>query len=909
MYRPSTLKIKLLKAGMLVIAALLLLATVNIYSVVRSTRALSLVYLNEVEPVSALVSIDRELKEIRFRLAGVLLDQMPSVGSSNQLRQAISDIPRAWATFKLGTRNNAVSQDTAARIAKIDQEIPAFLSFAHELNASYATEDKRRLSILLEDDWPVVQANLVKPVGMLISEQQARVKITYETSRRAGIKLIVLGIAVSLGTIFFLTFFGYRFTQSIGTVTDSNRSLEIEVVERKGAEHELLRANETLRILIHASPVAIVALDLEGVVQLWNPAATRLFGWDEQEVIGRFLPTVPQDGQDEFQQKLRRALNGEDIFAQEVYRQRKDGSIVEVSTSTAALRDAKGHVTGAIAVLVDITERKRAEKEIQNAQAAAEAANRAKSEFLANMSHEIRTPMNGVIGMTELTLDTELTPEQREYLGMVKTSADALLTVINDILDFSKIEAGKLEIDPIDFSIRNNVEDTTKMLALKAHQKGLELVTYVDPDVPEVLIGDPTRLRQIFFNLLGNAVKFTEQGEVVLRVAVHARVDSVVCLHFSITDTGIGIPEGRQKIIFEAFNQADGSTTRKYGGTGLGLTITTRLINLMAGNIWVESELGKGSTFHFTANFGVGSTPALRTSEEASAELQDLRVLVVDDNATNRRILREILLQWRMKPTLVDGGQEALFLLQHAQRAGTPFPLVLTDMQMPDMDGFALAEIIKQTPALAGATIMMLTSAGQRGDGARCRELGVKAYLTKPLKQSELREAILAVLRGGAINAEARDTLVTRHLLREARSSLRVLLAEDNRVNQVLAVRLLEQKGHSVTVANNGLEALAILETRNFDIVLMDVQMPEMDGFEATRIVREKEGPSGNHLPIIALTAYAMKGDPERCLAAGMDAYISKPLQVTELYAAMERFYPSRASAEKPVDLRWHEAP
>jgi two-component system sensor histidine kinase/response regulator len=902
MYRPNTLKAKLLKAGMVVIAALLLLATVNIYSAIRSTRALSFVYLNQVEPASALKSIDRDLKEIRFRMAGVLLDQMPSVGSSNQLTQATIDIPRAWAKFRRQTAANKMSSDTLARVAEIDQEIPAFLSFAEKLKAAYSAENKNTLSTMLEDEWPAVQANFVKPVGFLISEQQSSVKATYETSRQAGTKLILFGIAVSFGAIFFLTFFGYRFTESIVTVTESNRTLEIEIIERKHAEHELLHANETLRIMLHASPVAIAVLDPQGLVRLWNSAAERLFGWSEQEVIGGPLPTVPQDEQDKFQQRLRRALQGEDLSTEEVKRRRKDGSILEITASTAPLKDAQGRVTGVIAVDVDITERKRAEREIQRAQAAAEAANRAKSEFLANMSHEIRTPMNGVLGMTELALDTELSPEQREYLGMVKTSADALLTVINDILDFSKIEAGKLELDPIEFNIRNSVEETARMLALRAHQKGLELVTYVEPDVPEVLIGDPIRLRQVFFNLLGNAVKFTEQGEVVLRAAVHAKADGIAALHFSVTDTGIGISQGRQKAIFEAFSQADNSTTRKYGGTGLGLTITTRLINLMAGHIWVESELGKGSAFHFTANFGVGNAPALRSLVEDSATLEGLRVLVVDDNATNRRILRETLLQWRMRPTLVDGGQEALSLLQHAQAAGTPFPLVLTDMQMPEMDGFSLAEKIKQTPELTGATIMMLTSAGQRGDGARCRELGVKAYLTKPLKQSELREAILAVLRDKVSPPpDTRDTLVTRHLLREERGSLRILLAEDNHVNQVLAARLLQQKGHSVTVANNGLEALAMLETRNFDIVLMDVQMPEMDGLEATRMIREKEGPSGSHMPIIALTAYAMKGDDDRCLASGMDAYVSKPLQVTELFAVIERFYPSRRSAEKPA--------
>jgi PAS domain S-box-containing protein len=645
-----------------------------------------------------------------------------------------------------------------------------------------------------------------------------------------------------------------------------------------------------LNALIQNSPLGIMVVDSEQKVQLCNPAFEKLFEYTREDVIGKSIVTLFANVKPVLEAH-RLALDETSINL--VARlQRKDQSFLDVELHTVGLM-INGELIGSLGLYHDITVRKRVEEEMQLAKETAEEANRAKSEFLANMSHEIRTPLNGVMGMTDLALDTELTREQREYLDTVKMSAESLLTVINDILDFSKIEAGKVDLEMADFDLRDNLEDTLKTIAFRADEKGLELLCEIDPQVPGFVLGDSSRLDQVIVNLVSNAIKFTHQGEVVLKVHLDTEDGPDCILHFIVTDTGIGVPLEKQKVIFDPFTQADTSTTREYGGTGLGLTISARLVAMMGGKIWVESEVGKGAQFHFTSRMRNCGRPLAKETNAPLENLRGVKVLVIDDNRTNRRILQAMLQRWEMIATSVEGGEEALTTMSGALKEGKPYALLLMDMHMPKMDGFELVERIKRHPELSAATIMMLTSAGRRGDGARCQNLGVSAYLLKPIRQSELRKAISRVL--GIQGQRGANPLVTREFMQDPRvpkNYLHVLVAEDNEVNQRLATRLLEKRGHRVVMSVNGREALEALAKDRYDLVLMDVQMPGMDGLQATSALREMENQRGDgfHQPVIALTAHAMKGDRERCLAAGMDGYLSKPIGETKLDEVLEKY-------------------
>ena len=687
-----------------------------------------------------------------------------------------------------------------------------------------------------------------------------------------AVACILIATLMILGLVFLTSMVDRRF---------SLQSLELESSE------------ERYRLIVETAFDAFIGIDSAGNLTEWNAQAEATFGWTRVEAIGKpshafLLPDrkIEDKSDEESNPTLSEILaSGSNTIQKriEAIGVHRSGRQFPVEMTISAFHHGDRRLFAAF--VHDVTERKAIELEREKAKKAAETANRAKSEFLANMSHEIRTPLNGVIGMTDLVLESDLSREQREYLETVKLSADSLLHVINEILDFSKIEAGKLELEAVDFDLHDCLESTLKTLALKADEKNLELLCEVAPDVPATVSGDSARLRQILVNLLGNAIKFTRHGEVGLKATLVKRVGKATVLHFVVSDTGIGISPEKQKLIFDSFAQADTSTTREFGGSGLGLTICRRLVEMMSGEIWVESQIGEGSQFHFTIHVDAVDARITNAAVVTQPEiLYGVKVLVVDDNRTNRRILDGLLRHWKMRPTTVEDGELALDKAKAARDDGEPFELILTDMQMPRMDGFDLIKQIREIPGLVASTIMMLTSGGQRGDARRCEELGVAAHLLKPVRQAELREALIRVVKAKYSTGSETSTQVNESLrAREASRTLQILLAEDNSVNQLLATRLLEKRGHKVKVTSNGREALEALERNHYDLVFMDVQMPEMDGIEATVALREREKSTGEHQPVIALTAMVIKGDRERCIAAGMDGYISKPIRQHEL--------------------------
>ena len=656
-----------------------------------------------------------------------------------------------------------------------------------------------------------------------------------------------------------------------------------DITKQKQDEHKVLKQKEFYESIFQYNPVAVAILDLEEKISLINPAFEVLFGYTKSEVIGKKLDSlvVPESLQESA--GLPHTLMDGGTVRGLARQQRIDGTKLVIEFTCVPVI-VEGMKQGNLAICYDVSE-------LVEAKRLAEQANRAKSEFLANMSHEIRTPMNGIMGMLELLLDTTLNSEQRDCVSTSQDSAEALMSILNDVLDFSKIEAGQLTIDTIEYDLRSTVESVAHTLVSRAENKGLEMACLIDKDVPTHVLGDAGRLRQILINLVGNAIKFTQEGEVVIRVLVQSKNEKTSTLRFLVSDTGIGIPVDRQKAVFERFVQADKSSTRKYGGTGLGLTISTQLIKLMGGEIGLESEPGKGSKFWFTVTVGnvkeVG-TPFLVLPQE----LINKPVLIVDDNFTNRTILEKMVKGFGCNAIAVDSGKEAINTLKTFSEINRPFQLVLLDMQMPDMDGEEVLNRIKNDATLHDTNLIMLATINHLDDAARLETMGCKGYLLKPVRQHELFDVVLNILGKQTQPEEGsgKISLITSHsLVEQKRGLMHILLAEDNPTNQKIAVRLLQKTGYPVDIASNGKEAFALVQTKKYSLVLMDIQMPEMDGFEATRRIRETS-PEFANLPIIAMTAYAMSGDRERCLEAGMNDYLSKPLNVDELFNIIEKY-------------------
>ena len=775
----------------------------------------------------------------------------------------------APAEFRAGPGKGLA--DLGARLLALDEQAFSLVSQGQTDAAS---------ALLFGDIYEREEQALREKENWWAEMLRLRLQLVLDTQRHRG-TLAMTSFCVAFPTLVLVWIFSLRTTL---------RRLD----QQRVADQRLQESEQRLSTLFEGIDDTLLVHDLEGRILDCNASACRRLGYTRDELLALRTPDIDSpEFAAGFAQRCSRQMAAGAYVCEGVHAA-KDGTLIPVDISTRVI--AYRGLPAILAVARDITERKRVEAELDLMRESAEKANAAKSEFLANMSHEIRTPMNGILGMTELALETELSAEQTEYLQMVKGSADSLLTVINDILDFSKIEAGKLSLDPIEFQLRDTLAAMMGALALKAHEKGLDLAYRVPPEIPDHLLGDPGRLQQVLVNLTGNAIKFTERGEILISVAMDSQEPGEALLIFTVADTGVGIPENQLQAIFEPFKQGDGSTTRKYGGTGLGLTISAQLAALMGGRIWAESESGKGSAFHFTARLGLIEAPGGGPAY-SGCKLEGISVLVVDGSLTSRGILLEMLSSWGMQPVAVDGVESALTALNGAIAQGNPFAIVILD---PRLSGIERVERIRRLKAAGDPAVIVLTSTPGSGDAEALRALGIGAYLHKPVRQSELLNAMIGVIaseslqRLGALTSESSGGAVAEKPSTARIPALRILVAEDNPVNQRLLVRMLEKRGHSVALVSTGREAVEALTCQKFDIALLDIQMPEMGGIEATAAIRAAErgkreaGGAASHIPIVAITANAMKGDRERCLAAGMDGYIAKPIHQQELFGVIE---------------------